>query len=101
MMRMMRKFASSARPFELGVAAIDGADTIATPAPGANVPGANVAAIVGAGSVRIGVVTGVERGRRTTGERDAERCKDRAQKNPTAKHGCLSAFRATAVVPIE
>lgn len=49
-----------------------------------------LAAIVAVDSVRIaaGVVTAGEGGR-TTGERDAERCKDRAQKNPTANHGCL------------
>jgi hypothetical protein len=45
---------------------IDGADTIATP-PGANAPGASVAAIVLAGSDRIatGVVTGDDGARRT------------------------------------
>src|SRR5580704_15349165 len=50
-----------------------------------------LAAIVAVDSVRIaaGVVTAGEGGR-TTGERDAERCKNRAQKNPTANHGCLS-----------
>src|SRR5580700_4727997 len=50
-----------------------------------------LAAIVAVDSVRIaaGVVTAGEGGR-TTGERDAERCKDCAQKNPTANHGCLS-----------
>ena len=49
-----------------------------------------LAAIVGIDSVRIagGVVTAGEGGR-TTGERDAKCCKDRAQKNPTANHGCL------------
>ena len=48
-----------------------------------------LAAIVAVDSVRIaaGVVTAGEGGR-TTGERDT--CKDRAQKNPTANHGCLS-----------
>src|ERR1700683_1058126 len=47
------------------------------------------AAMVAVDSVRIaaGVVTGGEGGR-TTGERDT--CKDRAQKNPTANHACLS-----------
>jgi hypothetical protein len=46
---------------------IEGANTIATP------PGINVAAIILAGSDRLAarVVTGVEGGRRTTGERDA------------------------------
>ena len=59
-----------------------------------------LAAIVGIDSVRIagGVVTAGEGGR-TTGERDAERCKDRAQKNPTANHGCLVlSFLSGAVV---
>jgi hypothetical protein len=65
--------------------------TIAAPSPGANVPGANVAAIVDA-FVGVAVVTTGKGGRvwRTTDKRKAERCQDRAQKNPTANHRCLS-----------
>jgi hypothetical protein len=55
--------------------------------------------LAGSGRIAADVVTGGERGRRTTGERDAERCKDRAQKkSPTANHGCLS-FPACPKLP--
>jgi hypothetical protein len=45
-----------------------------------------------------GIVTGEDGRRRTTGERDAERCKDPAQKNPTANHGCPLSFLSRAEV---